>query len=103
MPIPAGCWIPTPGAIVLTIDLRAAILAHRAVIEAAGEVNVADDASAARAALKHAADLELWAHAEAAPVVIRGLQVPSVLDAPANHPHHSGPTVPGPILMDPER
>lgn len=85
----------------MTIDLRQAILDHRAVIEAAGEVMVADDLSRERAALKRAADEALWTLAEAAEQTnIRGLRV---MDEPATQPHHIGPTVPGSTLMDVER
>jgi hypothetical protein len=44
--------------------LRAAILEHKAAIEAAGPIHVADDASRARAVVKRGADERLWALAE---------------------------------------
>jgi hypothetical protein len=44
--------------------LRAAILEHKAAIEAAGPIHVADDVSRARAVVKRGADERLWALAE---------------------------------------
>lgn len=46
------------------VDLRQAILDHKAAIEAAGPIFVADDVSRERAAVKQAADQRLWALAE---------------------------------------